>query len=481
MPEQMIYQVEDRPPLAKNIVFAMQQILAIIAATILVPVLVNSSSGTGYLSQSTALIGAGAGTLVYLLLTKMKSPVFLGSSFAFIPALIGAVAFGYLGIIVGAIMAGLVYVVFSIMIKLWGTGWVDKYLPPIIIGPTVALIGFSLAGSAISNMVYFGGDQNMWTITIGVATFLCVAFASTRGSKSLRLYPFIIGIIFGYLITCIVTGFGNVLDVPSMKIMDFSPLDKISDFDNWKPDIVFLGAIDEGTGLMRTAGSVASLFTLFVPIAFVVFAEHIADHKNLGSIIGRDLIKDPGLDRTLLGDGIGSMVGAAFGGCPNTTYGESIGCVALSRNASTWTILFAAVICIIIAFIYPFVAILETIPSCVVGGISVALYGYISVSGLRMFKDVDLNDAKNLYVVAAIFIVGLGLALGTAAGGLQFDDILISEIACALIVGIITNLLINRAGPYVIEKAFERAKPGSTDFGSGGSEDVTNTAPDEKP
>ena len=481
MPEQMIYQVEDRPPLAKNIVFAMQQILAIIAATILVPVLVNSSSGTGYLSQSTALIGAGAGTLVYLLLTKMKSPVFLGSSFAFIPALIGAVAFGYLGIIVGAIMAGLVYVVFSIMIKLWGTGWVDKYLPPIIIGPTVALIGFSLAGSAISNMVYFGGDQNMWTITIGVATFLCVAFASTRGSKSLRLYPFIIGIIFGYLITCIVTGFGNVLDVPSMKIMDFSPLDKISDFDNWKPDIVFLGAIDEGTGLMRTAGSVASLFTLFVPIAFVVFAEHIADHKNLGSIIGRDLIKDPGLDRTLLGDGIGSMVGAAFGGCPNTTYGESIGCVALSRNASTWTILFAAVICIIIAFIYPFVAILETIPSCVVGGISVALYGYISVSGLRMFKDVDLNDAKNLYVVAAIFIVGLGLALGTAAGGLQFDDILISEIACALIVGIITNLLINRAGPYVIEKVFERVKPGSTDFGSGGSEDVTNTAPDEKP
>ena len=481
MPEQMIYQVEDRPPLAKNIVFAMQQILAIIAATILVPVLVNSSSGTGYLSQSTALIGAGAGTLVYLLLTKMKSPVFLGSSFAFIPALIGAVAFGYLGIIVGAIMAGLVYVVFSIMIKLWGTGWVDKYLPPIIIGPTVALIGFSLAGSAISNMVYFGGDQNMWTITIGVATFLCVAFASTRGSKSLRLYPFIIGIIFGYLITCIVTGFGNVLDVPSMKIMDFSPLDKISDFDNWKPDIVFLGAIDEGTGLMRTAGSVASLFTLFVPIAFVVFAEHIADHKNLGSIIGRDLIKDPGLDRTLLGDGIGSMVGAAFGGCPNTTYGESIGCVALSRNASTWTILFAAVICIIIAFIYPFVAILETIPSCVVGGISVALYGYISVSGLRMFKDVDLNDAKNLYVVAAIFIVGLGLALGTAAGGLQFDDILISEIACALIVGIITNLLINRAGPYVIEKVFERAKPGSTDFGAGASGDSESTAPDEKP
>ncbi len=465
MAEQMIYQVEDRPPLVKNLIFAMQQILAIIAATILVPVLVNSATGTDYLSQSTALIGAGAGTIVYLLLTKMKSPVFLGSSFAFIPALIGAVAFGYLGIILGAVMAGLVYVLFSVMIRLWGTGWVDKSLPPIIIGPTVALIGFSLAGSAISNMVFFGGEQNMWTVFIGVMTFLCVAFASTRGSKTFRLYPFIIGIINGYILACIINGFGIAFDVESMQVMDFSPLEKISDFDNWSPDIVFLGAIDEGTELMHTAGSVASLFTLFVPIAFVVFAEHIADHKNLGSIIGRDLIKDPGLDKTLLGDGIGSMVGAAFGGCPNTTYGESIGCVALSKNASTWTILFAAIICIIIAFIYPFVAVLETLPSSVVGGISIALYGYISVSGLRMFKDVDLNEAKNLYVVAAIFIVGLGLALGTAAGGLQFDDILISEIACALIVGILTNLIINRMGPYVIERFFEKFWPGSTDFG----------------
>ena len=255
-----------------------------------------------------------------------------------------------------------------------------------------------------------------------------------------------------------------MLDVPSMQIMDFSPMEKVSDLGNWLPDLTFLGAIDEGTALVKTAGDVASIAILFVPVAFVVFAEHIADHKNLGSIIGRDLIKDPGLDKTLMGDGVGSMVGAFFGGCPNTTYGESIGCVALSRNSSTWTILFAAVICILIAFLYPFVAILETLPSCVVGGISIALYGYISVSGLRMFKDVDLNDAKNLYVVASIFIVGLGLALGTAAGGLEFGDVLVSEIACALIVGIITNLLIGKVSPYIVERLMEKARPGSTDY-----------------
>ena len=460
----LVYDVEDRPPVGKNIVFALQQFLAIIAATILVPAIVNGNTGTTYLSQSAALIGAGAGTLVYLAFTRMKSPVFLGSSFAFIPALCGAVVFGYFGIIVGAVLAGLVYVLLSIMIKLWGTDWVDKFLPPIIIGPTVALIGFTLAGSALGSLVGNGdGVANRWTIVIGVATFLCVVFASTRGSKRLRLYPFIIGIIFGYLLSCVVTGFGNVLDIAEMSIIDFSPFDKISNFDNWLPDLTFLGAIDEGASLIEGAEDWANIAILFMPIAFIVFAEHIADHKNLGSIIVRDLIKDPGLDNTLLGDGVGSMVGAFFGGCPNTTYGESIGCVALSRNASTWTILYAAVICILVAFLYPFVAFLETIPSCVVGGISIALYGYISVSGLRMFKDVDLNDSKNLFVVASIFIVGLGIEL--AAGGITFGRVTVTSIASALLVGIATNLLIGKVTPFIIEKWFEKLHPGSTNYG----------------
>ena len=434
----LVYDVNDRPPFKKNIIFALQQFLAVIAATILVPVLVNSETGTEYLNQASALVGAGAGTIVYLLFTRFRSPVFLGSSFAFIPALIGAVSFGYFGIIMGAVMAGLVYVLLAAIIWKCGTDWVDKYMPPIIIGPTVALIGFSLASSAIGNM---GGPTSYVTILVGIATFLVVALASNRGPKSIRLYPFIIGILFGYVFAALLTVIGNACDISELVIMDYSAFNDIGNFDKWIPNLTFLGAFDEGTSLMSSAASWVTVAVLFVPIAFVVFAEHLADHKNLSSIIDHDLIKDPGLQNTLLGDGVGSMVGAFFGGCPNTTYGESIGCVALSRNASVSTIFLTAIICIVVAFIYPFVAFLTTIPSCVVGGISIALYGYISVSGLRMFKEVDLNDSRNLYVVAAIFITGIGeLTLN-----FNFSDqvIEIGTIACALIVGIITNLLLS--------------------------------------
>ncbi len=434
----LVYDVRDKPPLKKNIIFAIQQFLAIIAATILVPVLVNSATGTEYLNQASALVGAGAGTIVYLLFTRFKSPVFLGSSFAFIPALIGAVSFGYFGIIMGAVMAGLVYVLLAAIIWKCGTDWVDKYMPPIIIGPTVALIGFSLASSAIGNM---GGPTSYVTIIVGVATFLVVALASNRGPKSIRLYPFIIGILFGYIFAALLTVIGNTCNISELVIMDYSAFDDIGNFDKWIPNLTFLGAFDEGTSLMSSAASWLTVAVLFVPIAFVVFAEHLADHKNLSSIIDHDLIKDPGLQNTLMGDGVGSMVGAFFGGCPNTTYGESIGCVALSRNASVYTIFLTAIICIVVAFIYPFVAFLTTIPSCVVGGISIALYGYISVSGLRMFKEMDLNNSRNLYVVAAIFITGIG------GLSLQFDfdgqAIAVGSIACALIVGIITNLLLS--------------------------------------
>ena len=434
----LVYDVYDKLPFKKNIIFALQQFLAVIAATILVPVLVNSATSTEYLNQASALVGAGMGTIVYLLFTRFKSPVFLGSSFAFIPALIGAVSFGYFGIIMGAIMAGLVYVLLAAIIWKCGTDWVDKYMPPIIIGPTVALIGLSLAGSAIGNL---GGNTSYVTIFIGIATFMVVALASNRGPKSIRLYPFIIGIMFGYILAALLTIVGNACNIEELIIMDYSAFDDIGNFDKWIPDLTFLGAIDQGTSLMSSAASWVTVAVLFIPIAFVVFAEHIADHKNLSSIINHDLIKEPGLKNTLLGDGVGSMVGAFFGGCPNTTYGESIGCVALSRNASISTILLTAIICIVVAFIYPFVAFLTTIPTCVVGGISIALYGYIAVSGLRMFKEVDLNDSKNLYVVAAIFITGIG------GLSLQFDfdgqAIVIGTIACALIIGIITNLLLS--------------------------------------
>ena len=417
--------------------FALQQLLSIIAATMLVPVVVDK---TGiYLSQSSALIGAGVGTIIYLLITRFKSPVFLGSSFAFVTPLTTAVAFGYFGIVLGAIFAGLVYVIIALIIKFAGTDWINKIMPPIIIGPVVALIGFDLAGSAINNVVSNGvtGGYNLVSILIGVITFLSVVVISAKGSKKIKMYPFVLGILIGYILAVILTLIGNLTSCAYLQIIDFTPLKKIADFKNWIPNITIIGAIKEGTAKFNSFADVLTIFIAFVPIALVSFAEHIADHKNISSIINKDLLKDPGLDKTLLGDGIGSIAGAFMGGCPNTTYGESIGCVALSKNASTRTILTAAIMSIVIAFVYPIIAFFETIPSCVIGGVSIALYGFISVSGLRMIKDIDLNETRNLFVVAAIFICGIG------GLKLKFGSVVISNIACALVIGIVTNLCLS--------------------------------------
>ena len=433
----MIYDVEDKPPMKENIVFVLQEFLAIIAATILVPVLVDPNGE--YLNQAAALIGAGAGTIVYILFTKFKSPVFLGSSFAFIAPLITALSCGYFGIIFGAFIAALVYVMLALIIKAVGTGWMDKYLPAVVIGPTVALIGFSLAGSAMNNVmgVTGFGSYNLWCIVVGMITFFTVVLISVKIKGKLNMFPFVIGIIVGYIVASILTGIGNAADVEDLKLISWASFDKMSDFSNWIPDLTFIGLFDQDLGSLDMS-KVINIAVIYFVTAFVVFAEHIGDHKNLGSIIGRDLINDPGLKRTLPGDGVGSFVGALFGGIPNTTYGESIGCVALSRNASGWTTLYTAIFCIAIAFVYPFVLLVGTIPACVVGGICIALYGFISVSGLRRFREIDLNEPANLYVVAAIFICGIGaLTFNFIIGGY---DIIIDGIAAALIVGIITNL-----------------------------------------
>ena len=435
--EKMKYDVHQKPPFWQNLAFALQQVLAIIAGTILVPLIVDPSGA--YLSQSSALIGAGVGTIVYLSITKFKSPVFLGSSFAFIAPLTTAVAFGYLGILLGTVFAGVTYIVLAIIIHFSGTNWINKLMPPIIIGPIVALIGFDLAGSAVANVMNTSAgmeNYNLLSIAIGLITFFVVVLISVKAKGPIKLFPFIVGMLAGYALACLMTGIGIATNVPYMQIVDFSVFEKVAHFENWVPNLVIVGAFKEGAGHFTSALDVLTIFVAFVPIALVSFAEHIADHKNLGSIIGKDLTKDPGLTRTLLGDGIGSVAGSLFGGVPNTTYGESIGCVALSKNASTRTILTSAILCVIVAFLYPIIVFLSSIPSCVIGGVSIALYGFISVSGLRMFKEIDLNDSRNLFVVASIFITGIGGMI------LNFGSVQISNIACALIVGIITNVLL---------------------------------------
>lgn len=457
----MIYNVEDKPRFAQTLVFALQQLLAILAATIAVPAIIGNN-----MSASAALFGAGVGTIVYLLFTKFKSPVFLGSSFAFIGSMFSAFAggvsmsLGYLGLIIGAAFAGLVYVVLAIVVKVAGVDWINKLMPAVVIGPTVAIIGLSLAGNAVGDLttgkvmkalldeagnpvlneageaVMVQSASTYACLVCGLVTLFVTMLCSVYGKKMLKMIPFIIGIVSGYALAAIMTIIGNANGIDALKIIDFSAFQNMQ----WYPNFTFItafGAPYEFGDVATMGAYIGTIAVAYVPVAFVVFAEHIADHKNLSSIIERDLLVEPGLHRTLLGDGVGSMIGAFFGGCPNTTYGESVGCVAISGNASVVTILTTAILAIVASFVAPFVTFLATIPNCVMGGVCVALYGFIAVSGLKMIQDVDLNDNANLFTVSVILISGIG---GLAV---SFGSVTITEVACALILGIITNKILS--------------------------------------
>ena len=438
----LVYNVKDKPKFGQLLIFAFQQLLAILAATIAVPAIVGNG-----MSQSAALFGAGVGTLVYLLFTKFKSPVFLGSSFAFLGSMFAAfggaasAAVGYLGIIIGAVFAGLVYVVIAVVVKFAGVKWINKLMPAVVIGPTVAIIGLSLAGNAIGDSLAGAYDAdagayvmstNVWVALIcALVTLVTVILCSVYGKKMTKLIPFIIGILAGYAVAAIFTVIGIKTGNDALKVINFDVFKEMKIFA--VPDFTFITAFD---GFKAITGKyIAAIAVAYVPVAFVVFAEHIADHKNLSSVIESELLEEPGLHRTLLGDGVGSMVGAFFGGCPNTTYGESVGCVAITGNASIVTILTTAIMAIIISFFGPFVTFLSTIPSCVMGGVCITLYGFIAVSGLKMLQPVDLNDNRNLFTASVILIAGIG------GMTLKIGQVTLTEIACALILGIIVNLI----------------------------------------
>ncbi|MBR5364692.1 MAG: uracil-xanthine permease [Clostridia bacterium] len=438
----LIYQPQDKPKFGQLIVFALQQLLAILAATIAVPSIVGNG-----MSQSAALFGAGVGTLVYLCFTKFKSPVFLGSSFAFLGSMFAAfggaasVQVGYAGLLFGAVFAGLVYVVIALIVKIAGVSWIDKLMPPVVIGPTVAIIGLSLAGNAVGDALAGAYDADAGAYVMGAHVWVCficalvtlavVTLCSVYGKKMAKLIPFIIGIAAGYVVALLFTLIGNASGNEALKVIDFSLFANMQ----WVPSFTFLEAF-KGFGSI-TGEYIATIAVAYVPVAFVVFAEHIADHKNLSSVIGSDLLKEPGLHRTLLGDGVGSMVGAFFGGCPNTTYGESVGCVAITGNASVITIFTTSIIAILASFFGPFVTLLATIPGCVMGGVCITLYGFIAVSGLKMLQPVDLGDNRNLFTASVILICGIG------GMTLKIGAVTITEIACALILGILVNLMLS--------------------------------------
>ncbi len=469
----LIYGIKDKPRFSQRVIFALQQVLAIMAATLAVPAVVNGAVGSE-MDPAAALCGAGVGTVIYLLFTRSKSPVFLGSSFAFIGSMCSAfagaatMALGYLGLILGAVLAGLVYVVLAIFAKTLGTDWLNRLMPPVVIGPTVAIIGLSLAPNAIAdllkssvttqtmeyaielrngiptiveNLVDTATGSVYVCLICGLVTLFTTVLFATFGKKMSRLIPFILGILAGYLCACIFYLIGDAAGKESLKVISFEPFANcfstvsLASFLS-VPRFTFLQA--KGAFGELSLGYLITLLTAYVPVAFVVFAEHIADHKNLSTIIEKDLLKDPGLHRTLLGDGVGSMAGAVFGGCPNTTYGESIGCVAITGNASIVTIWYAAALCILISFLSPFIAFLESIPSCVMGGVCIALYGFIAVSGLKMLQNVDLNENANLFTASVILITGVG-GLIVKIGAVE-----IRTVACALILGIAVNKLLSR-------------------------------------
>ena len=470
----LIYDVQDRPAWSKTVVFAFQQMIAIMAATLLVPMLVT---GFGLEADpAAALFGAGIGTLVYILCTKKKSPVFLGSSFTFLGAYAASIGqnYGYWGMLIGVLFAGLVYVVIAIIIKFVGSGWVNKLMPAVIIGPIVTLIGLSLSSTATGWSASNGGshaveqaaqlldgtdvvimgsasDYNLVCILVAIFTFLMIVVASVKGTKGMKLIPFIVGIGAGYALALILTLIGNAASIEALQILSFdsfkaafSPFGITSIVDY--PKFFFLKAIQTNGQYAAIDGTaIGNIIMIYVPIAVVELAQHIADHKNLGNIINKDLVTDPGLDKTLMGDGLGSIVGAAFGGAANTTYGESIGCVAITGNASIRTIGVAGLGCMLLSFFTPFVALINSIPKCVMGGACIALYGFIAVSGLQMLKRVDLGENKNLFVVSAILVVGSGgLTLNFGKNAITGGPLLeITALATALIAGIITNLIVN--------------------------------------
>lgn len=419
--KKMTLDVNEKPSIGKWIILAIQHVFAMFGATILVPILVNSAAGETVLTIPVALVTSGIGTLIYILCTKGKSPVYLGSSFAFIAPLAAAyLKGGTAGAMTGIMVVGLIYVVVAIIIRLIGKNWIDKLLPPVVIGPMIMIIGLGLAPSAISQIGLSSGAQIEWkVILVAVVSFLVTALVMTRAKGFLKVIPFLVGIVSGYVLSVI------------LGLVDFTPVAEASFFSIPEFVIPFVSYTPNFTAIITIA-----------PIALVTLCEHIGDHTSLSNIIGKDLLKDPGLDRTLLGDGIATFIAGALGGPANTTYGENTSVVGMTKVASVWVIGLAAIIAIVIGFLGKFTALVSTIPSAVLGGVSLLLYGFIAVNGLKVLikNQIDFEKSKNIVVASTMLVLGLGgAAISIVSGDLS---ITISGMSLAAIVGIILNLIL---------------------------------------
>lgn len=428
--------VNEKPKLLQWIILAFQHVFAMFGATVLVPILVNQGiAAAGFegevLSIAVALVTAGIGTLIYILCTKAKSPVFLGSSFAFISPIIAAyiagassgnASDGIAAAMTGVLVVGLVYIIVSFIIRLIGTNWINKLLPPVVIGPMIMIIGLGLASSAVNSIGIGAGVENIeWKgVLAALITFLTTAIIMVRGKGFIKIIPFLIGIIVGYIASVALglVDFAPVADAAWFQVPNF----KIP-FASYKPNIM--------------------IALTMAPIALVTMCEHIGDHTALSAIIGKDLLKNPGLKNTLLGDGVATLVAGALGGPANTTYGENTSVVGMTKIASVWVIGLAAIFAIILGFLGKFTALVQTIPNPVLGGISLLLYGFIAVNGLKVLiqNQVDFGKNKNIIVASSMLVLGLGGAIITfkTSGSMTIP---FSGMSLAAVVGILLNLLL---------------------------------------
>ena len=415
----MLYNINDKLPTRRLVVAALQQVIACFVATVLIPQICG-------LPIAPAMLGAGIGTLIYQLCTRGQSPMFISSSGAFVAAVIGALALGsvpnYTAVLIGGLVVCAIYCIIGMVINKCGTGWINKVLPPVVIGPIVAVIGLNLAGF-LPTYFQVGGHYSLLGVGLGMLTLVITALISHYGKGFIRNLPFLFAIL-------IVYAFAAILTVCGVPIIDFSV------FNNMRliqiPDFSLLHL----TALNWT--QIPQILMLFLPLSLVTCCEHMSDHKALSAVIGTDLTQNPGLGRTLIGDGVATAFGCLFASLPNTSYGESVGTTGFSRICSKYVIALAAVIMAVAAFFGPLQAFLVSIPSSIFGGCAAVLYGYITLSGIRTIKDsnIDLNDNKNVTIIASV------LTLGVSGAVCDFGIVSIGTTALAMIVGIILNLIL---------------------------------------
>lgn len=425
--DSQIYGPNDRPPLSKWIPLSFQHVFAMFGATILVPIL------TG-LSTSTALFTAGTGTLIYILITGAKVPAFLGSSFAFIPALIAIGSeYGVPYAMGGAMFAGLFYAIVALIIKFTGKNWLDKALPPVVIGSVIVVIGLNLAPTAINQAMFNNNEYSLVCLSISAVTLLIAVVASIFFKGFFNTLSILFGLIGGYLFTLIM---GFIF--PAYRFIDFSAVKEAKWF-----ALPFLQTGADGSYFwMAPKFNIVAILT-FIIVSLATICEHLGDTLTTSKVVGKDFYKEPGLHRTLLGDGVATAWAALWGGPPNTTYGENIGVMAITKVYSVWVIGGAAVIAVLLSFCQKFGALIQTIPTPVLGGICTLLYGLIASSGLRTIVDAGVNyeDKRNLTISSVILVLGIGGGLLQFKVGQDFTFSL-GGVALATIVGIILNLVI---------------------------------------